>query len=44
MIMSNKADSMEPRPISKWWLFSALLLVAVALNVSLYIKVALYGP
>jgi len=32
------------RTISKWWVFAGLLLLAVVLNVSLYIKVALYGP
>ena len=34
----------QPPQINKWWVFALLMAVAIALNVSLYIKVSLYGP
>jgi len=37
------SDDQRPQ-INKWWVFGLLMAVAIALNVSLYIKVALYGP
>lgn len=34
----------KPPAISKWWVFAALMTLAIVLNVSLYVKVSLYGP